>query len=104
METGNASGLDEEVECEEEEAQDEEEGAEGETAIGQAGDGVKKARRDYAQARLGARQVERTHGFVTGQIATERGELVFHPEGEFFAVAPKIQGAEKKNPIAEASQ
>src|SRR5580692_8695192 len=70
----------------------------------EAADGVKKAGRDYAEARFGARKIKRPDGFVAGEIAAEGGEFIFHPEREFFAVAPKIQRAEKENTIAEASQ
>jgi len=83
--------LDEEVEGEEEETQHEEEGAEGEAAIREATDGMKEAGGNYAEARLGTREIERADGFVTGQIAAERGEFIFYPEGEFFAVAPQIE-------------
>jgi hypothetical protein len=80
--------LDEEVEGEEKEAQHEEEAADGEGALGEAADGVEKADWDYAEAGFGARKIERPDGFVAGQIAAEGGEFIFHPEGEFFAVAP----------------
>jgi len=83
--------LDEEVEGEEEETQHEEEGAEGEAAIREATDGMKEAGGNYAEARLGTREIERADGFVAGQIAAERGEFIFYPEGEFFAVAPQIE-------------
>ena len=96
--------LDEEVESEEEEAEDKEEGAEGEAAVGEAADGMEKAGGDYAEARFGAWKIKRTDGFVAGQIAAEVGEFIFHPNGEFFAVTPKVEGAEKKNPVAETSQ
>ena len=92
---GNRKGrereLDEEVEGEEEETQHEEEGAEGEAAIREATDGIKEADGNYAEARLGAREIKRADGFVAGQIAAERGEFIFYPEGEFFAVAPQIE-------------
>jgi hypothetical protein len=100
----DSRALDEEVEGEEEESQDEEEGAKGETAVGEAADGMEKAGGDYAEARFGARKIKRTDGFVAGQVAAEGGEFVFHPDREFFAVTPQIEGAEKKNPVAEASQ
>jgi hypothetical protein len=96
--------LNEEIEGEEEEAQDEEESAEGEAALGKAADGVEEASGDYAEARFGARKVERSGGFVAGEITAEGGEFVFHPDGEFVAIAPEIQGTEQENPIAEASQ
>src|SRR5467141_2801166 len=73
--------LDEEVEGEEEETQHEEEGAEGEAAIREATDGMKEAGGNYAEARLGTREIERAEGFVAGQIAAERGEFIFYPEG-----------------------
>jgi hypothetical protein len=96
--------LDEEVEGEQEQTEDEEEGAEGEAALGEAADGVEEANGNYAEARFGARKIEGPRGFVAGEIAAEGGEFVFHPNGEFVAVAPKIQGAEQENPIAETSQ
>jgi len=83
--------LDEEVEGEEEETQHEEEGAEGEAAIRETADGVEEAGWDYTEARLGTGEIERADGFVAGQIAAERGEFIFYPEGEFFAVAPQIE-------------
>jgi hypothetical protein len=101
---GDARELDKEIEGEEEEAQDEEEGAEGEAAPGEAADGAEKAGGNYAETRFGAGKIKGTDGFVTGQIAAEGGEFVFHPEREIFAVVPQIKGAEKKNTIAEASQ
>jgi hypothetical protein len=96
--------LDEEVEGEEEEAQNQEEGAYGEGALREAADGMEKAGGDYAEARFGAGKIKGADGFEAGQVAAEGGEFVFHPEGEFFAVAPEIQGAEQKNTIAEASE
>ncbi|HXA82402.1 MAG TPA: hypothetical protein VNY56_04800 [Methylomirabilota bacterium] len=101
---GEKNYLDEEIEGEEEEAQDEEEGAEGETPPGEAADGMEKAGGDYAETRFRARQVKRTYGFVAGQVAPEGGEFVFHPDGKFLAVTPKIKGTQKKNAVAEASQ
>jgi hypothetical protein len=103
-ENGDNKVLDEEVEGEEEETQDEEEGAEGKAALREAADGIEKAGGDYAEARLGARQIKGTDGFVAGQIAAEGGKFIFHPKGEFFAVAPEIEKAEKKYTIAEASE
>jgi len=88
VEKGDVRVLNEEVEGEEEEAQHEEEGADGEGALGEAADGMEKAGWDYAEAGFGARKIERADGFVAGQIAAEGGEFIFHPEGEFFAVAP----------------
>jgi hypothetical protein len=96
--------LNEEIEGEEEEAQDEEESTEGETALGKAADGVEEASGDYAEPGFGARKVEGSRGFVAGKIAAEGRELIFHPVGEFVAIAPEIQGAEQENPIAETSQ
>jgi hypothetical protein len=96
--------LDEEVEGKEEKTQHEEEGARGEAAMRESANGVKKAHGDYAEARFGAREIKRTHGFVAGQIAAEGGEFIFYPEGELFAVAPQIERTEKKNAVAEASQ
>jgi hypothetical protein len=104
VENSDERALDEEVEGEEEEAQDEEEGAEGEAALREAADGVKKAGRDYAEARFGARKIKRPDGFVAGEIAAEGGELVLYPEAELFAVAPQKKGAQKKNAVAHASQ
>jgi hypothetical protein len=103
-ENGDNKVLDKEVEGEEEETQDEEKGAEGKAALREAADGMEDSGGDYAEARLRARQVKGADGFVAGQIAAEGGKFIFHPEGEFFAVAPEIQKAEKKNTIAEASE
>src|SRR6266481_1846531 len=100
----NERELDEEVESEEHETKHKEEGAEGEAAMRETADGVEEAGWDYTEARLGAREIKRADGFVAGQIAAERGEFIFHPDGEFFAVAPQIDGTEKKNAVAEARQ
>jgi len=100
----NERELDEEVESEEHETKHEEEGTEGEAAMRETADGVEEAGWDYTEARLGAREIKRADGFVAGQIAAERGEFIFHPDGEFFAVAPQIDGTEKKNAVAEARQ
>jgi len=54
-------------------------------------DGVEEAGWDYTEARLGAREIKRADGFVAGQIAAERGEFIFYPERQFFAVAPQIE-------------
>src|SRR5215468_11436737 len=65
---------------------------------------MKEARGNDAKTRLGAGQVEGTHGFIAGHVAAESGKLVFHPKSEFFAAVPKIQTAEKKNTIADTCQ
>jgi hypothetical protein len=104
IENAGEKTLNEEVEREEEEAQDEKECAEGEAALGETADGMEKARGNYSETRFGAWQVKRTDGLIAGEIAAEGGEFIFHPEGEFFAVAPEIQGTKKKNTIAETSQ
>jgi hypothetical protein len=96
--------LDEEVESEEEQAEDQEEGAEGEAALGKAADGVKEASRDYSESGFCARKIKGTDGFVAREIAAEGRELVFHPGGEFVAIAPQIERAEQENSIAETSQ
>src|ERR1700752_3420932 len=93
--------LDEEVEGEEEHAEDEEEGAEGEAGLGKTADRVEETGGDYTETGFGARKVERPDRFVAGEVTAEGGELVFHPNGEFVAIAPEIQGAEQENPIAE---
>src|SRR5437899_9658626 len=97
-------GLDEEVEGEEEEAEHEQDGAEGEAALRKADDGVEESSGNYAKARFGTRKIEGADGFIAGQIAAEGGEFIFHPEGEFFAVAPEIKRAEQKNTVAKTSQ
>jgi hypothetical protein len=96
--------LDEEVEGEQEQAEDEEEGAEGEAALRKAADRVEEAGGDYAEAGFGAWKVEGPRGFVAGEIAAEGGKFVFHPNGEFIAIAPEVQGAEQEYPIAKTSQ
>jgi hypothetical protein len=83
--------LDEEIEGEEEEAQHEEEGTRGKVAMWEAADGMKKAGGNYAEARFGSGEIKRTDGFVAGQIPAEGGKLIFHPEREFFAIAPQIE-------------
>ena len=97
-------GLNEEVEGEEEEAEHEQDGAEGEAALGKADDGVEEAGGDHAEARFGARKIKGADGFIAGEIAAESGEFIFHPEGEFFAVAPQIKQAKQKNTVAKTSQ
>jgi hypothetical protein len=82
--------LDKEVECEEEEAEDKKEGAEGEAALREAADGMEKAGRDHAEARFRARKVKGADGFVAGKIAAEGGKFIFHPQRDFFAIAPQI--------------
>ena len=82
--------LDEEVEGEEEQAEDEEEGAEGEAALGEAADGVEEASGDYTKPGFGARKVEGPSRFIAREIAAEGREFVFHPNGEFLAIAPEI--------------
>jgi hypothetical protein len=92
--------LDEEIEDEEEEAEEDKEGRPGETAAGELGDGMKEAGGNDAEARFAAALIEWAGRNVAGEIATEGGELVVNPEGELRAMAPKKEGAEHKDGVA----
>jgi hypothetical protein len=57
-----------------------------------------------AEAGLRARQIERTDGFKTREVAAEGREFVLNPKREFLAIAPEVDGAEKKDGVPEARQ
>jgi len=96
--------LDEEVEGDEEHAENKEKGAQTAAAKRKAADGMDEAGGNDTETGFGTRQIKRTDGFKTREVAAEGGKLVFKPEGEFFAVAPEIDRAEKKDGVPEARQ
>jgi hypothetical protein len=96
--------LNEEVEGEENHAENEKKCAPGEAATGEAAYGMKKSSGDDAEARFGARQIERPDGFKAGEIAAEGGEFVFNPNGKFLAMAPQVNGAKEEKTITYASE
>jgi hypothetical protein len=56
---------------------------------------------DDAETRFTAAKIERAHRDVAGEIATERGKLVVHPEIEFRAMAPEGKRTDSEHSIPE---
>jgi hypothetical protein len=97
------SGLNEEIEGEEEEADQKKQGAAIETAAGEEGDGADEGSGDGFETRFFADGVEGTDGGVTGKVATEKRKLILEPNEEISTSAPHKCGASHDYKVASNS-
>jgi len=101
---GGGRRSNEEIEGEKEQTKEQQEGTPGEAAARELHDGLDESRGDNDETRLAAALIKRTGRDVPAEIASEGGEFVVHPEGDFGAVAPQRVSADNESAITQESQ
>src|ERR1700757_143571 len=93
---GEEKSSHEEIENEEKEADQKKHRAAIDGTARQAAQRVEKGSRDGLESGFFADAVERTHGGIAGEVATENGNLILHPDGELATVAPHQCGTRQE--------